>query len=110
MEIESTPPIDYIPRTPGRQFAKSPGRPKNSLNLNSKQPSSIATRLKTAGVDWVVDLAEAIKSNNETRINVWLKLLPFLVVTGGGQRSKCGKSRTSKAALAALDELEAKRQ
>lgn len=82
------------------------GRPKGTTNLHSKHPSGIATRLKTAGVDWVVDLAAAIKANNETRINMWLRLLPYLVVTQGHRKVKRSKGRASKAALEALDELE----
>ena len=88
-----------------RPFAKG-GRPKNSSNLHSKYPSSIAMRLKAAGVDWVVDLAAAIKSNNETRINMWLRLLPYLIVTQGHRKVKRGKGRASKSALTALAELE----
>jgi hypothetical protein len=82
------------------------GRPKGSTNLHSKSPSGIAMRLRMAGVDWVVDLAAAIKANNETRINMWLKLLPFLVVTQGHRQPRRGKGRASKAALQALNELE----
>ncbi len=105
-EIHSTQSIDYLPRTPGKQFARSKGRPINSVNLYSKQPSSIATRLKAAGVDWVMDLAQAIKANNETRINMWLRLLPYLIVTQGHRRIKRNKGRASRAALEALNELE----
>jgi len=82
------------------------GRPSGSSNLHSKYPSSIATRLKAAGIDWVVDLATAIKANNETRINMWMRMLPYLVVTQGHRKVKKSKGRASKAALAALDELE----
>ena len=82
------------------------GRPLGTSNLHSKYPSSIAQRLKRAGVDWVVDLAAAIQANNETRINMWLRLLPYLVVTQGHRKVKRSKGRASKAALAALAELE----
>jgi hypothetical protein len=78
----------------------------NTSNLHSKHPSGIAVRLKSAGVDWIVDLAEAIKANNETRINMWIRLLPYLVVTQGHRRIKRGKGRASKDALRALDALE----
>ncbi len=105
-EIQPTQSIAYVPRTPGKQFAKSTGRPKNSINLYSKQPSSIATRLKHAGVDWVVDLATAIKANDLTRINMWLRLLPYLIVTQGHKKIKQSKGKASKAALQALEELE----
>ena len=83
-----------------------PGHPVGTTNLHSKYPSSIAMRLKRAGVDWVVDLAAAIKSNDLTRINMWMRLLPYLVVTQGHRRSKRIKGKASKAALAALAELE----
>jgi len=96
---------EYMPRTPGKQFAKG-GRPQNSINLYSKQPSSIAQRLKRAGVDWVADLAAAIKANNEQRITMWLRLLPYLIVTQGHRRIKKAKGKASKAALSALAELE----
>jgi hypothetical protein len=85
--------------------AKS-GHPRGTTNLHSKQPSGIAKRLRAAGVDWVIDLAAAIKSNNETRINMWLRLLPYLIVTQGHRRIKKGKGRVSRAALSALAELE----
>jgi hypothetical protein len=84
------------------------GRPKNSVNLHSKQPSGIAQRLRRAGVDWVVDLANALKANDLTRINIWMKLLPYLVVTQNHKRVKRFKGHASKAALMALDELEGK--
>lgn len=101
MDAEILPTQDLIvhPMSKG-------GRPKGTTNLHSKHPSGIATRLKVAGVDWVVDLAVAIKANNETRINMWLRLLPFLVVTQGHRKIKRSKDRASKAALAALAELE----
>lgn len=97
--IQSITPIVAHPMAQG-------GRPLGSTNLHSKHPSSIATRLKAAGVDWVVDLAAAIKSNNETRINMWIKMLPYLIVTGGHRQVKRGKGCASKAALSALAELE----
>jgi hypothetical protein len=82
------------------------GRPVGSTNLHSKHPSSISVRLKRAGVDWVVDLAQAIQRNNETRINMWLRLLPYLIVTQGHRRVKRWKGKASKAAIMALDALE----
>jgi hypothetical protein len=93
-------PISGTPVPIGR------GRPKNSTNLHSKHPSSIARRLKLAGIDWVVDLAQALKANNITRINIWMRLLPYLVVTQGHRRVKQLKGKASKRAIAALDELE----
>lgn len=82
------------------------GRPKHSSNLHSKQQSAIARRLKTAGVDWVVDFAQAIKANKRERIQMWMKLLPFLIVTAGHRQPKRLKGRASKAALDALQDLE----
>src|SRR5260221_11287849 len=82
------------------------GRPFGTTNLHSKHPSSIATRLKAAGVDWVVDLANAIKSDNVTRINIWMKMMPYLIVTSGHRKIKRGKGKASKAALIALNAFE----
>lgn len=93
--------IRVVPTPMGKR-----GRPFGTSNLHSKHPSSIAVRLKQAGIDWVVDLAQAIQANNETRINMWLKLLPYLVVTQGHRQPRKKKSRASKAALEALEELE----
>jgi hypothetical protein len=83
-----------------------PGRPVGSSNLHSKYPSSIAQRLKAAGVDWVVDLAQALKANDSARIAIWMRLLPYLVVTQGHRRVKRSKGRASRAAMQALEELE----
>lgn len=85
-----------------------PGVRLNNVNLHSKQPSGIATRLRSAGIDWVADLAAALKANDAARIAVWLKLLPYLVVSGGKPRAAKPKRRASKAALEALNELEGK--
>jgi hypothetical protein len=93
-----------IDNPPPRKHAG--GRPKGSTNLHSKHPSSIAWRLKQAGIDWIVDLAKALKANNLTRINVWMRLLPYLVVTQGHRRPKRWKGKASKAAVQALAELE----
>jgi hypothetical protein len=62
--------------------------------------------LKHAGVDWVADLAQALKANDLARINMWMKLLPYLVVTQGHRRAKRFKGKASKAALVALGALE----
>ena len=83
------------------------GRPKGSTNLHSKHPSGIAKRLKLAGIDWVVDLANALKTNNDTRINIWLRMLPYLIVTQGHRRiSRRKRQNASRAAIEALAELE----
>ena len=98
--MDTTSPIVVHPLNKG-------GRPLGTTNLHSKHPSSIATRLKAAGVDWVVDLAEAIKRNDETRINIWMRLLPYLVVTQGHRKIKRLRgNKASKHALAALNALE----
>lgn len=91
---------------PLSQISKHPGRPAGSSNLHSKHPSSIAFRLKAHGIDWVADLAQAIKVNDITRINMWMRLLPYLVVTQGHRRVKRFKGKASKAAVQALEELE----
>lgn len=82
------------------------GRPVGSTNLHSKHPSGIAVRLRRAGIDWVVDLANALNAHDQARIDVWLKLLPYLVVTQGHRRPKRWKGKASKAAVKALEELE----
>lgn len=83
-----------------------PGVRINTVNLGSKQPSGIATRLRAAGIDWVADFAAALKAHDEARLALWLKMLPYLVVTNSTRRTKRSKGRASKAALAALDALE----
>lgn len=100
MEADNIPTIEVIPHT-GKG-----GRPKNTVNLHSKFPSGIAFRLRKHGIDWVKDLAEALKTNNEIRISMWMRMLPYLVVTQGMKRVKKSKGRASRAALDALSELE----
>jgi hypothetical protein len=104
MEIVSTQPV----RDVAAPIRGKGGRPKNTSNLYSKQPSSIATRLKAAGVDWVVDLATAIQHDDEKRISMWLKLLPYLVVAHGHHKVKKFKGKASKAAMLALEAMEGK--
>ena len=85
------------------------GRVVGSSNIHSKQPSSIATRMKALGIDWVESFAVAIKRNDKQLLSLWLRLLPYLIVTGGHRRVKRldrMKGKASKAALAALDALE----
>lgn len=82
------------------------GRPKGITNLHAKHPSAIAKRLKLAGVDWVADFAAAIKLNDVTRLNMWVRLLPYLVVTQGHRKPRSRKGRVTRAALEALEELE----
>jgi hypothetical protein len=82
------------------------GRQLGSSNLHSKHPSSIAMRLKLVGVDWVASFAIAIKRNDKQLLTIWLRLLPYLIVTQGHKRVKRSKGRASKAAMRALEELE----
>lgn len=72
-------------------------------------PSAMAQAFKRAGLDWYVDFALAIKSNNRPRIKLWLKLLPYLITTSAKSRGKKWKGKPSKAALIALEKLEGKR-
>jgi len=76
--------------------------------LHAKRPSSIAKRFSKAGLDWATDFALAIKSNNRSRIKLWLRLLPYLVTTTNKVRVKRWKGRASKAAIVALEALEGK--
>src|ERR1017187_7727239 len=78
----------------------------NTSNIHSKHPSGIALHLKRVGVDWVESFAVAIKRNDKQLLSLWLRLLPYLIVTGGHRRVKRMKGKASKAALAALDALE----
>lgn len=89
---------------------RKPGVRHNTANLHSKQPSGIAVRLRMAGVDWITSFGAAIKKNDRTLLSLWLKLLPYLVVTHGHQRVKKFKGRASKAAMQALEELEGRRR
>ena len=78
----------------------------NTSNIHAKHASSIAMRLKVTGIDWIVPFGQAIKRNDKQLITLWLRLLPYLVVTAGHKRVKRLKGRASKAALQALNELE----
>jgi hypothetical protein len=82
------------------------GHPKGTVNLHSKQMSAISTRLKLSGVDWVPSFGKAIQRNDKRLLTIWLRLLPYLIVTGGHRKTKKIKGRASKAALNALAELE----
>lgn len=98
MDIVPIQPINDAPRPNGVRL--------NTSNIHSKHPSSIATRLKAAGIDWIPSFGAAIKRNDKALLALWLRLLPYLIVTGGHRRVKRLKGRASKAALAALDQLE----
>ena len=82
------------------------GRVIGSSNIHSKQQSSIAFRLKMKGFDWVESFGQAIKRNDKQLLTIWLRLLPYLIVTAGHKRVKRIKGRASRAALDALSELE----
>jgi hypothetical protein len=93
---------------PLTKLNRSPGHAKGARNLHAKHPSSIAKRLKAAGVDWCQDLAKAIRDNNKERIAMWLKLLPYLITTTNKTSVRKWRGKASKAALVALDALEGK--
>ena len=78
----------------------------DTVNLHSKQPSGIAVRLRKAGIDWVASFGQAIKRNDKQLLTLWVKILPYLVVTQGHRKIGRRKGRASKAALQALNELE----
>jgi len=82
------------------------GRPRGFDGRRSKMPSAMAQAFKRAGLDWQIDFAMAIKSNNRPRIKLWLKLLPYLITTSSKARGKKWKGKPSKAALIALQALE----
>lgn len=104
-------PLEVTPRNgAGVERSKlhdSPGRPKGARNLHAKHPSSISKAFAKAGLDWKIDFALAIKANNRARIKLWLRLLPYLVTTTNSVKVKKWKGKASKAALIALDALEA---
>jgi hypothetical protein len=109
--LDITPPADAVEPVnkagiPLRLLNKSPGHAKGARNLHAKHPSSLARRLKAAGVDWIVDLAAAIKANDRERIAVWLRLLPYLVTTSNKLSVRRWRGKASRAALVALDALE----
>ena len=84
------------------------GRVVGSSNIHSKQQSGIAFRLKMKGFDWIESFGQAIKRNDKVLLALWLRLLPYLVVTAGHRRVKRLKGKASKAALIALEALEGK--
>jgi hypothetical protein len=94
---------------PREKLHASTGRPRGARNLHAKHPSAISKAFRKAGLDWQADFALAIKANNRARIKLWLRLLPYLVTqTNHSTRVKKWKGKASKAALAALDALEAR--
>ena len=97
MDTKIDPPSDIV---------RKAGRPVGSSNIHSKHPSSIAQRLKLAGIDWIASFGAAIAANDKELLSLWLRLLPYLIVTGGHRKVKRLRGKASKAALAALDALE----
>jgi hypothetical protein len=95
-----------IPIQPIVDMPPKPGARLNTSNLHSKHPSGIAIKLKAIGVDWLVPFGAALKSNNKQLLSLWLRLLPYFVVTVGHRRIRRIKGRASKAAMLALKELE----
>src|ERR1035438_2861929 len=101
--------MDIVPTNISSAIARPPnkgGRPKNTSNLHSKQPSGIARRLKDAGIDWIPSFGAAIKRNDKALLALWLRILPYLIVTAGHRRVKRLKGRASVAALKTLTDLE----
>ena len=103
----------------GVPLARITGRPRGARNLRAKHPSSLARRLAAHGVDWVEQLANAIKTANDYErvpkagrvaaredIRMWLRALPYLVTTTNKVRVRKWKGKASRAAIAALDALE----
>jgi hypothetical protein len=83
-----------------------PGVRYNTANIHSKQPSGIANRLRAHGIDWIASFGMAIQKNDKVLLSLWLRLLPYLIVTQGHRRVKKFKGHASKAAIAALEDLE----
>lgn len=109
-DLNTSAIVNNEPRSKGgiplSKLSPHPGRPLGSSNLAARHASSIAVRLKAAGVDWVVDLADAIKRNKRERIAMWLRLLPYLITTTNKVKVKKWKGKASKAAVIALEALE----
>lgn len=101
--------LDVAPakRGPGRPKGTNPGgRPKGFDGTRSKANSHVAQAFKKVGLDWREDLAKAIMKNDRYRIKLWLKLLPYLIVSSRRSKVKRWKGKPSKAALIALETLE----
>lgn len=84
------------------------GRPAGGSNRASRQMTSLAQRFRECGLDWRADFADAIKARQWRRIQLWVKLMPYML-TGGKKaelRAPAGKRRLTKTALAKLKELE----
>jgi hypothetical protein len=69
-------------------------------------PSALAIAFKKSGLDWKLDFAKAIKEYDHERIQLWLKLLPYMITTSRRAKVKRWKGRVSKAAIIALEAME----
>jgi hypothetical protein len=85
---------------------KPVGRPRGFDGTRSKMPTALAQSFKLNGLDWKKDFADAIKNNKRERIQLWLKLLPYMITTSRRAKVKTWKGRPSKAAMIALDAME----
>lgn len=94
------------PLTPTEEPKSKGGRPKGYSGLRSKMPSAVAQRFKKAGLIWENDFAAAIKANDKERIQLWLKLLPYMITTSHRAKGKRLKGKPSRAAIKALEALE----
>lgn len=82
------------------------GRPKGFDGTRSRMPSALAQHFKKAGLEWQLDFALAIKTNDRERIQLWLKLLPYMITTCRRGKLKKWKGKPSKAARIALEAME----
>jgi hypothetical protein len=78
----------------------------NTSNYHAKNDSGIAQAFKRAGLNWREAFAKDIMANNKKRIAMWMRLLPYLVITQGHKKIKKSKGKASRAALIALETLE----
>lgn len=84
------------------------GRPKGRSNRASRQMTSLAQSFRDAGLDWRADFAQAIKARKWKLIQLYVRLMPYML-TGGAKaplRAPVRKGKLTKAALAALKDLE----
>jgi hypothetical protein len=92
---------------PRDKLHASTGRPKGARNLHAKHPSAISKAFTKAGLDWKTDFALAIKVNDRERIQLWLKLLPYLITQRNHSTTvRKWRGKASKAAMIALEALE----
>lgn len=74
----------------------------------ARQMTSLAQRFRDSGLDWRADFADAIRARQWRRIDLWVRLMPYLLTGGKKERPNAprGKRRLTRAALAKLKELE----